>query len=234
MDLKGLDRDQLIEKGVLCGYRKEDLQRLPEYTIISRIKSHQESCISHKSENSDSESSEPHEKVKSPVHDHSNNQSNNQPDRPIFNAKFQFHQTTHDSETVIDETFTYLNAKDPAEQKFRRFSEFLIPVKNDLEQAVKINTHRLQSYQDKLDQDDIEQIERNINHLKQQIELTVAEMKQIYQWFIEVHAQKETLYNDVASNFVDFSGELYNHFSNKLNNMKQYMLQMQRDIKFVS
>lgn len=131
-----------------------------------------------------------------------------------------------DTQTVIDlEHVT--ETKNPADQKYHRFRG-LAAMKHDLEASVQVNGRLVTTHRSHLDEDDVLAVQREIEQTQYQLSLVNKEMREILTWFNEVMEQKRVFYKEFVSGSSDMSGNLTSHFQKKLENIQQYMSEMQK------
>lgn len=121
---------------------------------------------------------------------------------------------------------TFYKADNPEQQKYNRFEE-LKDFRRELITAINKNTEVLKQYEQKLDVDTLRELQKEIKTSQDQLQLVVAEICQISQWFNEEEAQKIHFYKQLEQESVDISGNLKHHFQQKINNIKLYLSNLQ-------
>lgn len=197
-----VDRADLITQALELGIDKQILDRSPLYAIELMIK-------------------EAIEDTKA-----SQKRSSSVPPPPSSPQKLDVREEedVDDDQTVVDMSHI-VNHDNPADQKYNRF-RFLVRAKNDFTDAIKNNTRILQKQHDKLDPDDILVIETEIKSMQSDLDLVNKEMREINQWFHEVHAARQAYYQELQSNLSDISGNVKDHFQRKCENLNAYIANM--------
>jgi len=215
-DHRTVDREALIAEAVNRGFKEEVLQRSPTYTIVAMLQGNKGS-----SRDESSRRSRKHKRAHKP---------------PPGVAKYvqgvteKLEDTKHqqefdDTATVVDMNYV-TSTENPSDQKYKRFS-FLVCAKNELIAAIKTNSSNLQANLDHLDEDDVATVKKEIQDSQYQLNLVNTEIKEIHQWFQEVHAQKQAFYEQFLKQSSDISGKLTSHFQRKMGNIQKYIGAMQ-------
>jgi hypothetical protein len=205
-----VDRQALIKEALDHGFKEEVLQRAPTYAIMSMLQGRtKKDDRKHKKKSGGEEDGISHH-VK---------QVTEQLQKEIKA------DDVDDTATVVDMSFV-TSTENPADQKYKRFT-FLVCAKNDLVEAIKVNGNLLQSNLDRLDEDDIMTMKKEIAATQYQLNLVNTEIREIHQWFQEVHAQKQQFYEQFLKKSNDISGNLTSHFQRKTDNIKKYIASMQ-------
>jgi hypothetical protein len=129
--------------------------------------------------------------------------------------------TQDDAETLVDMSH-FTNYDNPADQKYHRFV-FLRQAKEQLAEAIRINTELKISNKGSLDADDLYVLDREIAVAQDQMKTIFTEMRAVHAWFGEMQAQQEDFYRNMADQSVDVSGKLKHHFEKKLKNIAEYI-----------
>jgi hypothetical protein len=67
-------------------------------------------------------------------------------------------------------------------------------------------------------------VRHDLQHNQMQLELVSREMRDIHQWFSEVHQQKHVFYQQFLLKSTDLTGQLKTHFQRKMDNIQKYMV----------
>jgi gas vesicle protein len=70
-------------------------------------------------------------------------------------------------------------------------------------------------------------IKKEIEQSQYQLNLVNTEIREIHQWFQELHAQKQSFYEQIVKKSTDMSGNITSHFQRKSDNIKKYIAAMQ-------
>jgi len=130
-----------------------------------------------------------------------------------------------DNATVVDMSHV-TSTTNPSDQKYKKFT-FLAAARNDLIAAIKTNSALLQANLDNLDEDDVMTMKRDIEGIQYRLNLVNTELKEIQQWFVEMNAQKQSFYEQLLHKSHDISGDLRDHFTKKMENIKNYVKEIQ-------
>jgi len=223
----GLAHDTLIREAVSLGYRKEELERTPTYVIASMVAERKKKKKKH-DKKKDRDASPPKTGAED-VHVYAEQladlgQTVERLNELKLTAPAAGEVAEDDTRTVVNMDFI-TSTENPSDQKYKRFS-FLVAAKNDLIKAIKTNTGLLQSVVKELDEDDVLVMRHDIQQAQYQLDLVNKEMREIHQWFAEVHQQKQVFYQQFLQRSADLTGNLSTHFQRKMENIQKYMQAM--------
>ena len=223
-----LNRDALLREAVSLGYQEDELQRTPTYALASMV-SERRKKKKNKERGADDPGRTGQEDVE--VYAHQLADVGQTVERLALQAQADevapdatAAGANDDAKTVVNMDFI-TSTENPSDQKYKRFS-FLAAAKSDLTKAIKTNTELLQQVAEKLDADDVMVIRHDIQQAQMQLELVLREMREIHQWFSEVHQQKHEFYQQFLQHSKDLTGNLTCHFQRKMQNIQKYMVAM--------
>jgi hypothetical protein len=214
------DRAAVIAEALSLGYSEDTVARLPTYTIEKMINDHKSSRVK-----KDSRRSRTEEK-KTIIQNELLSVSG-------LAKKLESNNVKDDDDdgnaTVVDMSFV-TSTTNPADQKYQRF-KFLVCARNEITNAIKVNTSLKNANSEKLDADDIYVIDKEVKTLQNNLGLVLTEMRELQVWFNEVNSQKKVFYEKLSSRLVDMSGTLADHFSKKVENIDSYLKTLHEDSK---
>jgi ribosome-associated translation inhibitor RaiA len=214
-------REELVKTAVEMGMSKDIVGRTPTYTLESMIKGK-----SSKREKATSKKGEFLKTSVSPIEQ--KQQEITSEIRKIVEENKQKYIPDDDTMTVVDMSHV-TTTENPADQKFKRF-DFLVCAKNQLLLGIKTNSGLTEANREKLDEDDMFVLQKEISSQQEQLNLVLNEMREIRAWFEEVRAQKIEFYEKLSGKVVDISGGLSIHFNNKLEKINKYLESLQKEL----
>jgi cytochrome c551/c552 len=116
-----------------------------------------------------------------------------------------------DAQTIIDMP----NFENPGDENFARL-QFLLETQKGLRLAIDANSNVLEKCVKDFEKDDIVALRKEIDCAQTHLRYIEPELKSLKMWFAEQRAQKLEFYKTIAPTCVDTSGELSNHFRNKM------------------
>ncbi len=212
------DRNALIQEAVGLGYKEDEIARTPTYVIQSIVAERK------KKKNKPPPSS--HKAGAADVHVYAEQITDTVPPATtrVAEEMLKKAEADDDTKTVVNMDFM-TKSQNSSDQKYNRFA-FLVAAKNDLIKAIKTNSALLESHRTNFDEDDVQVIRREIEHSQYQLGLVNTEMREIQQWFSEVHQEKHVFYQQCLQSSADVSGHLTSHFQRKMENIQKYMRAM--------
>lgn len=219
-----LAHDNLIREAVSLGYRQEELERTPTYVIASMVAERKKKKKKHdkKKDKTGAEDVQIYAEQLADLGQSVNRLNEAKLTAPLVGEVAK--EPDDDTRTVVNMDFI-TSTENPSDQKYKRFS-FLVAAKNDLIKAIKTNTALLQSVAKDLDEDDVMVVRHDIQQAQYQLDLVNKEMREIHQWFVEVHQQKQIFYQQFLQRSADLTGNLSTHFQRKVENIQKYMRTM--------
>jgi len=214
-----MDRTALIQEAIATGLSEEVLIRAPTYTIVSMIS---------EKKNKNQKKLRKEQEQRQDREGEIVGQVQNVVDKLKESADDDIDETA----TVVDMQYI-TTTNSPSDQKYKRFSS-LVAVKNDLVKAITNNSMLLQDHMKHLDADDVLALKREIEQTQHQLKLVNCEIRDISQWFKEIHAQQHILYQQLLKKSSDMTGNLSQHFQRKMENIQRYMEDMQNQARVES
>lgn len=214
-----IDKEALIREAVSLGYKPDEIARTPTYVIQSMIAERKK------------------KKSKRQVHRTGDADVKVYAEQIVYAAPATLVDTAKDAVATAkgdddqDDTKTVVNmdfitsTENPSDQKYSRFS-CLVAMKGDLIRSIKTNTALLQTNLTKFDSDDVAVVQREIAKSQHHLGLVNTEIREINQWFSEVHQQKYAFYQQFLQNSANVTGEMTSHFQRKMENIQKYMRAM--------
>lgn len=206
-----VNRDSLIQEAIKRGYSEDQVLRAPAYHILKML--------------NEDEKDKERKKIHRRHHHHSRAEDlAAQQIHGDLEVRGEEDDEDDDSRTVVDMSHITQHAN-PSDQKFARF-QFLIKAKETLIAAINKNTTLLQSRLQYLDGDDVLAMKNEIEGAQKKLQETTVEMQELYQSLVEIQAERQALYESLLADSTDLSGNLRNHFHQKLQNIKDYIKAM--------
>lgn len=221
----GPNREALIREAVSLGYREDEIQRTPTYVIVSMVAERKKKKKKKDKDRDDPQpprtGAEDVQVYAEQLKDLGQTVERLQENKLALTSSEDPHD---DAKTVVNMDFI-TSTENPSDQKYKRFA-FLVAAKNDLIKAIKTNTALVQSTASELDEDDVLVMRHDIQQAQHQLDLVNREMREIHQWFAEVHQQKHVFYQQFLQRSADLTGNLSSHFQRKMENIQKYMQAM--------